>query len=252
MTTHEALEALAELQVLAERMTETGTGSTLLPDPIKIRDKLYAFAQEVADRLNAIRCATFQAEEPRGKGCHVCRCGGNGLCKCECHWKTADEVLAKLDEQVKANEEAIRADERRKIAEEPRGNGLREALARYAHDVWCRWAGTIMAKLAAMEALAIGGEGQTHFYYKDLAHDAVEKCAQEKARAERAEALLRDAREFVCHDPSCPLSQWSQGRPTEDGGYETMYAGKWYRGEDKPTCTCGLNALLERIEEVVK
>ena len=67
----------------------------------------------VADRLRAI----LQAEEPRGKGCHVCRCGGNVLCKCQCHWKTADEVLAKLDEQVKANEEAIRSDERRKIAE---------------------------------------------------------------------------------------------------------------------------------------
>jgi hypothetical protein len=67
--------------------------------------------------------------------------------------------------------------------------------------------------------------------------------------AERAEALLREAREFVFHEPYCPLAQWSGGRPTEGGGYETMYAGKWYRGEDKPTCTCGLNALLVRIKE---
>ena len=72
--------------------------------------------KSIKDRVDAV-LSILKAEEPRGEGCHVCRCGGNGLCKCQCHWKTADEVLAKLDEQVKANEEAIRSDERRKIAE---------------------------------------------------------------------------------------------------------------------------------------
>ena len=50
--------------------------------------------------------------------------------------------------------------------------------------------------------------------------------------------------EYCRHFPWCPLAQWSQGRPTKDGGYETMYAGKWYRGDDKPACTCGLDATL--------
>jgi hypothetical protein len=41
-----------------------------------------------------------------------------------------------------------------------------------------------------LKALAIGGEGEARFYYKDLAEDAVMRCADERSRAERAEAAL--------------------------------------------------------------
>jgi hypothetical protein len=61
------------------------------------------------------------------------------------------------------------------------------------------------------------------------------------------EENLAALREYCCHDTSCPLAQWSQGRPTKDGGYETMYAGKWYQGDDKPACTCGLGAALAEV-----
>ena len=60
----------------------------------------------------------------------------------------------------------------------------------------------------------------------------------------RVAALTEALEEYGSHQLSCPLAQWSHGRPTKDGGYETMYAGKWYQRGDKPPCTCGFNAAL--------
>jgi hypothetical protein len=45
---------LLSLRMDAERMTEAGTGSTLLPDPIQIRDRLDAFAGEVVSRIDGM------------------------------------------------------------------------------------------------------------------------------------------------------------------------------------------------------
>ncbi len=58
----------------------------------------------------------------------------------------------------------------------------------------------------------------------------------------------------------CPYANWQAGRPTADGGYEMKYADRWYlmRPADAktppelPMCECGLNDLLQRIEEVLK
>ncbi len=58
--------------------------------------------------------------------------------------------------------------------------------------------------------------------------------------------MVKALEEYGSHQLPCPLAQWSQGRPTKDGGYETMYAGKWYQDDDKPTCTCGFDSALER------
>jgi len=54
--------------------------------------------------------------------------------------------------------------------------------------------------------------------------------------------------EFLEHGRDCILSQFSAGRPTDDGGYEVQFAGKWYptRPVDKtPKCNCGLSKALK-------
>lgn len=57
-------------------------------------------------------------------------------------------------------------------------------------------------------------------------------------------AILREALEdYGEHRTFCILSMASQGRPTTDGGYETMYNGKWYR--ETPKCECGFQAALD-------
>lgn len=54
---------------------------------------------------------------------------------------------------------------------------------------------------------------------------------------------------YVEHDGDCIAGQSSAGRPTEDGGYETLYGyGKyerWYKTGEKPECTCGLDQTLK-------
>lgn len=57
--------------------------------------------------------------------------------------------------------------------------------------------------------------------------------------------------EYVDHAQKCLRSQWRQGRPTEDGGYETQYGygsnEKWYQRGEYPGCTCGLTATLTNL-----
>lgn len=55
--------------------------------------------------------------------------------------------------------------------------------------------------------------------------------------------------QYLQHDIECILAQWSQGEPTPEGGYRTMYAGKWYQSkpvDETPKCTCGLDREYER------
>lgn len=64
--------------------------------------------------------------------------------------------------------------------------------------------------------------------------------------AVRAE-VLEKLDVWVEHTNRCILSQGSAGRPTEDGGYENKYAGKWYSSRpinNTPKCNCGLNETL--------
>jgi len=95
----------------------------------------------------------------------------------------------------------------------------------------------------------------------DLAIEKAEEFRNARDKAEELVAALKKAiaqsstqyremvkalEEYGSHQLPCPLAQWSRGRPTKDGGYETMYAGKWYQGDDKPECTCGFSAAVAR------
>lgn len=60
---------------------------------------------------------------------------------------------------------------------------------------------------------------------------------------------LRDALyEYGVHGVRCLAGQRRAGRPTVDGGYETLYGygvhERWYPSGESPECTCGLNAVL--------
>jgi hypothetical protein len=54
--------------------------------------------------------------------------------------------------------------------------------------------------------------------------------------------------EYCVHTDGCILSQWREGKPTEDGGYESLYGygtkEKWYKRDEEPKCTCGLSDLM--------
>ena|SRR3990167_3311263 len=70
--------------------------------------------------------------------------------------------------------------------------------------------------------------------------------------SEQEERIVGDLSEWIRHDSQCICSQWSAGRPTEDGGYESKFAGKWYqkRPIDKtPKCDCGLNDVLSALRK---
>ena len=58
---------------------------------------------------------------------------------------------------------------------------------------------------------------------------------------------IKQLKEWVCHSQLCILSRWEQGEPTPDGGYRTMYDGKWYQNrpvDETPKCNCGLDEIL--------
>lgn len=56
--------------------------------------------------------------------------------------------------------------------------------------------------------------------------------------------------EYVEHESSCICSQGRAGRPTTDGGYETLYGygnkERWYKRGEEPECSCGLNETIKR------
>ena len=66
-------------------------------------------------------------------------------------------------------------------------------------------------------------------------------------QGERFEALF----EYCVHGADCLCSQFREGKPTDDGDYLTSFGygeqKKWYsRNEnEKPQCSCGLNALQD-------
>ena len=70
---------------------------------------------------------------------------------------------------------------------------------------------------------------------------------------DRLRGLVDSLVEFTEHDSKCLCSQWREGRPTTDGGYETLYGyGKqeqWYERGNLPECSCGLSDALAKIAE---
>jgi len=55
------------------------------------------------------------------------------------------------------------------------------------------------------------------------------------------------------HDESCIACQWREGRPTADGGYESLFGygknAKWYKRNEYPECTCGFAKALAEYKE---
>lgn len=98
-----------------------------------------------------------------------------------------------------------------------------------------REAGILRSALAESERLRVEAEAKVAAWTKCVAQSSTQYREMVKA-----------LEEYGSHQLPCPLAQWTQGRPTKDGGYETMYAGKWYQDDDKPECTCGFSAALGR------
>ena len=71
-----------------------------------------------------------------------------------------------------------------------------------------------------------------------------------EAYREAVEALTL----YGVHDNDYVAGQWHAGRPTSDGGYESLYGrgerAKWYPRGEAPPCTCGLDAVLAKAPEV--
>jgi len=75
--------------------------------------------------------------------------------------------------------------------------------------------------------------------------DLEKELSREK---ERSRALV----EFAEHSRNCIRTFQEAGRPTADGGYETMFKGVWYQSKPvnkEPECNCGLKEALRAFEE---
>ena len=83
-------------------------------------------------------------------------------------------------------------------------------------------------------------------------HPEIRKCPHEMI-LEAQSSLMEKMLEFTEHDKDCLCAQSHQGRPTADGGYETLYGyGKeerWYQRDEKPECSCGLSKLLAKLSK---
>lgn len=67
--------------------------------------------------------------------------------------------------------------------------------------------------------------------------------------ADRAR-IVEELSKYVEHDSYCLCSQYRGGKPTEDGGYVTLFGHgsneKWYQRNEYPECSCGLTKTLKR------
>ena len=83
--------------------------------------------------------------------------------------------------------------------------------------------------------------------------EELDKLQAENAALKAQVAALREiVDEYAEHSNRCILSQWQQGEPTPDGGYRTMFAGKWYQVkpvDETPKCNCGLSEALQGAGE---
>ena len=88
---------------------------------------------------------------------------------------------------------------------------------------------------------------------RSLESIAFELCTaleQSQAEVERLRGALET---YGLHGVACMAGQSRAGRPTEDGGYETLYGygknEKWYKRGEFPECTCGLSEALKETTE---
>lgn len=69
-----------------------------------------------------------------------------------------------------------------------------------------------------------------------------EKITALETKLKEAERLGDKIATHAGHEDDCILSFRQAGEPTPDGGYRTMYAGKWYQTkpvDNTPKCQCG-------------
>lgn len=69
------------------------------------------------------------------------------------------------------------------------------------------------------------------------------------------EELQKALENYGNHLDDCVLTYWEAGEPTKDGGYRTMYEGKWYQTrpvDETPKCECGFDGALARSSALPK
>ena len=83
----------------------------------------------------------------------------------------------------------------------------------------------------------INGQDKHHYYH-------------ESAVRELVNALV----DYGAHEHHCLLSQCRAGRPTKDGGYESLFGHgtqeKWYQRGESPPCTCGLSDIFAHYKDL--
>ena len=110
---------------------------------------------------------------------------------------------------------------------------------------------SFVADLAEMESLAIGGDGETHFYYKD-AYEAENRAhAETEARREAAEASLARIREAMEK-----LQHWQESDAVLGNGeyHQGLLCGVEDRGYQKDgylAMRYGYDRALERVSEEI-
>lgn len=81
----------------------------------------------------------------------------------------------------------------------------------------------------------------------------IDQRDQDKQAIRERDASIKELVEWLVdngeHTRECIWSRCDAGRPTESGGYENKFAGKWYQSKpvDKlPQCTCKLHKLISK------
>lgn len=105
------------------------------------------------------------------------------------------------------------------------------------HSDWLRQALEEMYKMGREDLSSEYGKGSAvvligpkdnrqQYFHSDFMTGAVEAARKEGA-ADMKRRILNSLEEYLEHTRDCNCSQFSAGRPTEDGGYEQKFAGKW-------------------------
>ena len=143
------------------------------------------------------------------------------------------------DALVKEYSEALHAKDREKA----------EAVARLEEQA--RRVEQLQVQLAGCSAEALGyGKDCTVTDYGWSASFGDVRRLREKFEAQSS--LMEKMSEFTKHDKDCLCAQLRQGRPTNDGGYETLYGygeeERCYQRDEQPKCSCGLRDVLTAYE----
>ena len=97
-------------------------------------------------------------------------------------------------------------------------------------------------------------------FWQDQVGREQEKVQKLEAKLTTLTSVLRMAEEaldnYGQHEKDCLCAQYQAGRPTADGGYETLFGfGKderWYQKGEWPNCSCGYTDVITKIREVLK